>query len=55
MKVVQDTAVHMVVPSEDLQFLLGHIDRIEVLNDNGSQASVMVYWGLPEMQRLVRL
>lgn len=55
MKVVQDTAVHMVIPSEDLQFLLGHIDRIEVLNDNGSQASVMVYWGLPEMQRLVRL
>ena len=55
MKVVQDTAVHMVVPSKDLQFLQGHIDRCEVLNDNGNHASVLVYWGVEEMQRLVRL
>jgi len=55
MKVVQDTAVHMVVPSKDLQHILGFIDRVEVINDNGFDASIMVYWGLPEMQRLVRL
>lgn len=55
MKVVQDTAVHMVIPSGDLDFLVGHIDRVEVLNDDGEQASVLVYWGVEEMQRLVRL
>ena len=55
MKVVQDTAVHMVVPSKDLQHILGFIDRVEVINDNGFDASILVYWGLPEMQRLVRL
>ena len=55
MRVVQDTAVHMVIPSEDLQFLLGHLDRVEVLSDTNGQASVMVYWGMEEMQRLVRL
>jgi SNF2 family DNA or RNA helicase len=45
----------MVVPSSDLQFLVGHIDRCEVLSDDGNQASVLVYWGVEEMQRLVRL
>ena len=55
MKVVQDTAVHMVIPSEDLQFLLGHLERVEVLSNTNGQASVMVYWGVEEMQRLVRL
>jgi SNF2 family DNA or RNA helicase len=45
----------MVVPSKDLQHILGFIDRVEVINDNGFDASIMVYWGLPEMQRLVRL
>ena len=55
MKVVQDTAVHMIIPSSDLQFIVGHIDKCEVLSDDGEQASVLVYWGVEEMQRLVRL
>ena len=55
MKVVQDTAVHMIIPSTDLQFIVGHIDKCEVLSDDGEQASVLVYWGVEEMQRLVRL
>ena len=55
MQVIQDTAVHMIIPSADLQFLVGHIDRCEVLSDDGDQASVVVYWGVEEMQRLVRL
>jgi SNF2 family DNA or RNA helicase len=55
MKVIQDTAVHMVVKSSELQFLVGHIDRCEVLSDDGTHASVVVYWGVEEMQRLVRL
>lgn len=55
MNVIEDTVVHMYIPSKDVQFLVGHIDRVEVLNDDGDQAEVAVYWGLPEMQRLVRL
>lgn len=55
MNVVQDTIVHMQVPSTDLKFLIGHIDRVEVLKDDGNMADVAVYWGLQEMQRLVRL
>lgn len=55
MNVVEDTAVHMHIPSSDVKYLVSHIDKIEVLNDDGNQAEVMVYWGLPEMQRLVRM
>lgn len=55
MNIVEDTAIHMHIPSEDVQFLVGHIDRVEVLSDDGKQAEVVVYWGLPEVQRLVRM
>jgi SNF2 family DNA or RNA helicase len=55
MNVVEDTVVHMVIPSSDLEFLVGHIDRVEVLKDDGTDAEVVVYWGIEEMQRLVRL
>lgn len=55
MNVVEDTIVHMQIPSADLKFLIGHIDRVEVLKDDGNMADVAVYWGLQEMQRLVRL
>jgi SNF2 family DNA or RNA helicase len=55
MDVVDDIAVRMVIPSSDLQFLVGHIDRCEVLKDDGDTAEVVVYWGIPEMQRLVRI
>jgi len=55
MNVVDDTVVRMTVPSADLQFLIGHIDRCEVLKDDGVNADVVVYWGVEEMQRLVRL
>ena len=55
MDVVDDVVVRMVIPSTDLQFLIGHIDRCEVLKDDGETAEVAVYWGIPEMQRLVRI
>ena len=55
MKVVQDTVVHMIIPSNDVSLLVGHVDRVEVLSDDGHTASVVVYWGLPEMQRLIQM
>ena len=45
----------MHIPSKDVQFLVGHIDRVEVLSDDGIHAEIVVYWGLPEVQRLVRM
>ena len=55
MNVVDDTVVRMTIPSVDVQFLMGHIDRCEVLSDDGEMADVVVYLGVPEMQRLVRM
>ena len=55
MNVIEDTVIHMHIPSQDVQFLVGHVDRVEVISDDGVQAEVVVYWGLPEVQRLVRM
>ena len=55
MQVIHDTAVHMNIPSTDVRYLVNHIDRVEVLKDNGRQAEVVIYWGLQEMQRLVSI
>ena len=55
MEVIENTAVRMVVPSSDLSYLVGHIEKCEVLSDDGKSAEVLVYWGISEMQRLVRV
>ena len=55
MHVVDDTVVRMTIPSSEVKFLVGHIDRCEVLKDDGTNADVVVYWGVQEMQRLVRI
>jgi SNF2 family DNA or RNA helicase len=55
MDVVEDVLVKMTIPSSDVQLLVGHIERCVVLRDDGDTADVAVYWGLPEMQRLVRV
>jgi len=55
MQVIDNTAVHMKIPSNELGHLVGHIDRCEVLRDDGKFAEVMVYWGIQEMQRLTKV
>ena len=55
MEVIENTAVRMVVPSSDLSYLVGYIEKCEVLSDDGKSAEVLVYWGISEMQRLVRV
>jgi SNF2 family DNA or RNA helicase len=55
MVVVENTAVHLSVPSGDLKHIVGYIDKCEVLNDDGTNAELLVYWGLEEMQRLVKV
>ena len=55
MQVIDNTAVHMVIPSEELGHLVGHIEKCEVLSDNGKQAEVLIYLGIKEMQRLIKV
>ena len=45
----------MVIPSHQLGYLVGHIERCEVLSDDGKQAEVLVYLGIKEMQRLMKV
>ncbi len=45
----------MVVPSNEVGLLVGHIERCEVLRDDGESAELLIYWGIEEMQRLVRV
>jgi len=55
MEVIENTAVRMVIPSNQVSLLVGHIERCEVLRDDGRSAEVLVYWGIEEMQRLIRV
>ena len=55
MEVIEKTAVRMVVPSNEVSLLVGHIEKCEVLRDDGKSAEVLIYWGIEEMQRLVRV
>lgn len=55
MNVVDDVAVRMQIPSGDIKHLTNHLEKIEVLADNGSHADVVVYWGLEEMQRVLKM
>ena len=55
MQVIDNTAVHMKIPSHQLNHLVGHIEKCEVLRDDGKFAEVMVYWGIQEMQHLIKL
>jgi SNF2 family DNA or RNA helicase len=55
MEVIDKTAVHMVIPSYQVSLLVGHIEKCEVLKDDGTSAELLVYWGIAEMQRLVRV
>ena len=55
MNVVQDAAVHMCIPSSDVKHLTSHLEKVEVLRDNGNDAEVIVCWGLKEMSRLMKM
>jgi len=55
MQIVENTALQLVVPVGDVPSIKNHIDKCEVLQSNDKYAELLVYWGLPEMQRLARL
>ena len=43
------------MPSDKVELVVDHIEKSEVLKDDGQLAEVAVYWGLEEMQHLARV
>ena len=55
MIILDDTAVRFTLPSSEVAYLVKHIEKCEVISDNGTQADIVVYWGIEEMQHLTRV
>lgn len=55
MDIVENTVVKFRMPSDKVDLVVDHIEKSEVLNDDGQLAEVAVYWGLEEMQHLARV
>jgi SNF2 family DNA or RNA helicase len=54
-EIVENVAVKFKMPSDKIELVTDHLEKSEVLNDNGQIAEVAVYWGIEEMQHLVRI
>lgn len=46
--VVDDTALRFTVPSNAKGIVTNYIEKSELLNDNGRESELLVYWGLKE-------
>ena len=55
MEIVQNEAVKVIVQSSKVKLITDHLDKSEVLTDNGDHAEVLVYWGIEEMQHLTKI
>jgi len=54
-EIVENVAVKFKMPSDKIELVTDYLEKSEVLNDNGQIAEVAVYWGIEEMQHLVRI
>ena len=55
MELVDNTALRIVVPVQDVPSIKNHIERCEVLQSTDKHSELLVFWGIEEMQRLARL
>jgi SNF2 family DNA or RNA helicase len=55
MKVIEDTAVELSIPSEVASVVLEKISRAEKLHEAGNNTALVVYWGQKEMMEVTRL
>lgn len=55
MNIVEDQAVRFKIESSKVSLITDYLERSQVLEDNGEEADVLVYWGIEEMQRLVKV
>jgi len=54
-EIVQNEAIKVVIQSDNVGLITNHIEKSEVLTDNGNHAEVLVYWGIEEMQHLTKV
>ena len=55
MEIVQNQAVKVIIQSDQVGIITNHLEKSEVLSDNGNHAEVLVYWGIEEMQHLTKV
>ena len=55
MEIVNQQAVKFKIQSDRVSLVTNYIDKCEVLEDDGKQAEMLVYWGLKEMQHLTKV
>ena len=55
MEIVENTAIRLVVPVNDVPSIRNYIERCEVIKSNNQHAELLVYWGLTEVQRLAKM
>lgn len=53
MHIIENQAIRFRVKSEVVPYVINHLEKSEVLSDNGREAELLVYWGLQEAQHLV--
>ena len=55
MNIIDDTAVRFYAPSSEAKYIKDHVERCEIVSDDGEVADVMMYWGIEEMQFMSRV
>ena len=55
MEIVDQQAVKFKIKSDRVPLVTDYIERSEVLENNGDDAEVLVYWGIEEMQHMVKV
>ena len=55
MEIVDNQAVKFRVKSDRINLITDYLEKSEVVEDNGDQAEVLVYWGIKEMQHMVKV
>ena len=55
MEIVEGQAVRFTMPSDRVNLITDYIEKSEVLKDDGKEAEVLVYWGIEEMQRVIKV
>jgi SNF2 family DNA or RNA helicase len=54
-EIVHNEAVKVNIKSNQANLITDYLEKSEVIKDNGKHAEVLVYWGIEEMQHLVKI
>jgi len=54
-EIVENQVVKFSIASDKVNLITNYLEKSEVLEDDGKTADMVVYWGIKEMQHLVRI